>query len=169
MIGTAPNAADEIKASLTLGSVADKNDVTFTAILNGAEGNGVNVTFEAGSGPNVTTTVSVKAKQNIHVLLGTDASGVVSATASQVKAACVAHAAASLLVTTTQESDGSGVCDIQPNTFLSGGEYEAFPLNTPVLVNQRKHIAKAGTTGTLPLAFNGNVESANGALCGGAC
>ncbi|WP_416202632.1 phage tail sheath protein [Marinobacter sp. X15-166B] len=59
-------------------------------------------------------------------------------------------------------NDGTGLVNAADWQTLTGGENEAFPLDTPVLVtNLMDAIGAAGTTGTLPAALDAIADQAN--------
>ncbi|WGV98820.1 hypothetical protein QF117_10670 [Vibrio sp. YMD68] len=152
MIVTAPNAQAAMKATLELGSVANSNDLKLEAIDANTQGNGISMELLAGGGPSVTTGVKVIG-QAITVTLGTDANGDLNASASDIITALSTDDDASALLVATTTSNGSGLMPVEPQTYLSGGQDEAFPLGEPVLVYQKKQIAMAGDGGTLKTAL----------------
>lgn len=148
IIATAPNSARATAAALTLGSVMSSNDITLTAKVAGSQGNGISVEVVAGMGPSVATSVSMIG-QAVTVVLGTDGAGALNASATQVKSVIDTHVDVSAMLTASIASDGSGLMAVEFQQYLSGGQNEAYPLNTPVLVSQKKQIAMAGDGGTL--------------------
>jgi len=150
-IGTAPDAAQEVKASLSTGSEGGDTGLTFTSKLPGTFGNNIAIRFRNPVANSAALAVTVS-NQVISVSLATDAGGVITSTAAQVKTAIEGKADAHALVaiTNTGGSDGSGVVGALNTLFLAGGEDEAFPINTPVLVTaSRSQAARAGITGTI--------------------
>jgi hypothetical protein len=158
VVGTAPDSAPEVKATLATGAVGSNNALTYTAKLNGALGNGISVHQVDPRANDATLQVTVSGKA-IRVSLATGATGTITSTAAQVLAAVQANTAAAALVTVanTGASTGAGVvtASFRP-TSLAGGEDEAFPLNKPVLVPADKTLAaKLGKAGTLFQAMKG--------------
>lgn len=163
LIGTAPDSQAQTTASLATGMLATNNALTFTAVSAGAIGNSVSVKLRNPQANSAALSVTVNGSA-IVVNLATDASGVITSTATAVKAAVDAKAEAAALVTVanTGASNGSGIVAATNTTlFLSGGNDEAFPLNVPVLVaGSRLEAAKLGTAGTLPDAIDAIFDQA---------
>lgn len=158
VVGTAPNSAPEVKASLTAGAVSANNAITYTAKAYGAAGNAVSVFHKDPQANSSALAVTVSGKA-ITVSLATNSSGVITTTASQCLSAVAASAAAAALVSAANydTSNGSGVMTADYRAaYLAGGSDEPFPLNTPVLVPGDQYQAAAlGTAGTLPAAMTG--------------
>lgn len=158
VVGTAPDSAPEVKATLATGSVTSNNALTWTSKLVGLLGNNISVHLKDPKANSATLAVVVSGRA-IVVNLATDSSGAVTSTAAQVKTAIEASTEATALVgvANTGASTGAGVVAsaFRP-VYLTGGSDEPFPLNTPVLIagNQRE-AAKLGVAGTLPDAMNG--------------
>lgn len=164
IIGTAPNAAPDVKATLLTGVVASNNALTFTSKLVGAAGNAISIRFVNPGPANLSVSVIDRA---ITVTLGTNAGGALSTTAAQVKAAIEATPEANALVAVahTGTSTGAAVVGALALTSLVGGADEPFPLNTPVLVaGSRREAAKLDTVGTglgtLPQAMDSIFDQA---------
>lgn len=158
VVGTAPDAAQEVKASLQTGFAAANNALTWTAKLDGALGNDITVHLKDPKANSATLSVAVTGKA-IVVSLATGSTGAVTSTAAQVVTAVAANADANALVgvANTGASTGAGViaAAFRPAS-LAGGEDEPFPLNTPVLVaGNPRAAAKLGASGTLPDAMTG--------------
>lgn len=158
VVGTAPNSAPEVKASLLTGSVAANNGLTWTSTLTGKLGNDVTVQLVDPKANSQSLSVAVVGKA-ITVNLATSNLGAITSTAANVATAIGASIEASALVTVgnTLTSSGAGVVAAQYKPVpLAGGLDEAFPLNTPVLVaGDLRQAAKLGTAGTLPEAMTG--------------
>lgn len=157
IVGTAPGAQAEVKATLLTGVVGTNNALTFTAKLAGVAGNAITVNLRAPTGNNVPLAITVTGRA-IDVTLATGAGGTVITTATQLTSAIAGNVAANALVgvTNTGASTGAGIVAATTGAqFLAGGIDEAFPLNTPVLIaGSRAEAAKLGTTGTLPDALD---------------
>lgn len=156
IVGTAPDAQAVEQASLNTGTVAANNALTFTAVLLGALGNGITVTLKDPKANSAALAVAVNGT-DITVNLATSAAGAITSTAAQILAAIAASTEASALVTAanTGASTGAGAVAATPRTALAGGQDEAFPLNTPVLIaGSAAQAAKLGVTGTLPQALD---------------
>ncbi len=117
VVGGFELTVDAVANTATKGSGAN-GVVTFTDARRTAElgtnaslGGTVSVTYVAGSGNNVATSVAVTGTTNrtITVTLGTNANGAVSATADDVVAIIAGDTTASSLVTAVASGDGSGV------------------------------------------------------------
>jgi uncharacterized protein len=166
IIGTAPDSEPEVKATLAIGSEASDNGLTFESKLVGTLGNAIAVRFRNPGTNNAALAVTVS-NQVITVSLATNGSAVATSTADEVKAAIAASTPANALVSVADlgDSDGTGVSEIFNTTFLSGGEDEAFPLNTPKLITgSRAGADRAGVTGTLANALDGIFDQAGAAV-----
>lgn len=148
--GTAPDAQAAVAAALSVGVVASNNALTFTAVTAGVSGNDITVRLADPKAASAALGVVVSGA-NITVNLATDGSKVITSLASEVITALTNSAPAAALITAanTSTSDGTGVvAAMTKQTSLTGGEDDAFPLNTPVLVaGSRKHAQKLDTTG----------------------
>lgn len=158
VVGTAPDSAPEVKASLATGSIPSNNALTWAAKLYGALGNDISVHLKDPGANNATLSIAVSGKA-IVASLATGSTGAITTTAAQLKTAIEANTAANALVgvTHTGASTGAGVLAASYRAAnLANGADEPFPLNTPVLVagNQRE-AAKLGTAGSLPGAMKG--------------
>lgn len=162
IVGTAPDAAGAVAATLTTGRVSAKTAILYTAATAGIAGNQITVeTVDPGS--NSAALAVTVAGNAITVSLATDAQGAITSTAAEVYAAVNNAPAATALVAAANAtgSDGTGV--VLPSRVplaLTGGADEPFPLNTPVLVaGSRAEAAKLDSTGeragTLPVAMDG--------------
>lgn len=166
LIGTAPNSQAEVKATLTTGTVAANNGITYTSTLTGDLGNKSSIALVDPKANSAALSVTVSGL-DITVNLATSGAGAITTTATQLLAAIAASTAASALVTAaaTGASTGAGVVAALSKTFLSGGIAEAFPLNTPVLVaGSRVDAAKLGLTGTLPDAIDSIFDQAGAVI-----
>jgi phage tail sheath protein FI len=149
LVCTAPNAALGVVATLSIGLVASNNALTFDALSVGATGNTISVLLRNPRANAAPLAVSVSGTV-ITVDLATDATGLITSTATQVLAAIAAHAVASLLVVVSHTAGSTGAGVVAPTSsalFLSGGVDEAFPLNTPVRIASRTEAAALDTTG----------------------
>lgn len=162
IVGTAPDSEAEVKATLTTGVVASNNALTWTAKLAGVLGNKISVKLVKPNANSAALAITV-AQQAITVNLATSSEGAITTTAAQLKTALEANAAANALVgvANTGASTGAGALAAVPLSFLSGGEDEAFPLNTPVLVaGSRREASRLGASGTLPTAMDSIFDQA---------
>lgn len=158
LVGTAPDSAPEVKATLATGSASSNNGLTWTSKLYGIQGNDITVHLKDPKANSSSLAIAVSGKA-ITVNLATNSSGAITTTAAQLKTAIEANTAAHALVgvANTGASTGAGVVGASFRfAYLTGGADEPFPLNTPVLVagNQRQ-AAKLGASGTLPGAMDG--------------
>ena len=157
VIGTAPNAQQEVKAALQIGLVGSNNALTFTSKLAGELGNSSSLRLVDPGANNATLSISVSGR-DVTVSLATGVAGAITTTATALKTAIEANPAAHALftITNTGASTGAGVVAALRRASLSGGLDDAFPLNTPVLVpGDAALAAKLGTAGTLPAALDG--------------
>jgi len=163
LIGTAPDSEGAASASLTVGSEAMNNGITFTAASPGVEGNNVALYLKA-TAADQTLDVSVQ-QAEITITLATDSEGVATSTASDVITAVGDNNEAAALVTAAAvgASDGSGLMPANNRfSYLLGGLDEAFPLNTPTLVAGRRiEAARMGKNGTLPRAIDAIFDHAS--------
>ena len=109
-------------ATLTTALAGDNNDLTYTADASGPTGNNIRVTYVV-AGIDTPLSVSV-AGNDISVNIATDAGGVATSTAAQVRDAVNADAGASALVTAANAigGDGTGVVEAMPLTNLASGD-----------------------------------------------
>lgn len=162
IIGTAPDSQAVAQSTLKTGIVASNNALTFTAVPVGALGNDVTVELKDPKANNATLSVDVSGK-NVVVNLATSAAGAVTTTAAQIITAIAAKAEAAALIVAanTPTSTGAAAVTAVARTALAGGQDEAFPLNTPVLVaGSRIEASKLGKTGTLPDAMDSIFDQA---------
>ncbi len=162
IVGTAPNAQPEVKATLAIGVVGSNNALTFTSKLAGVAGNNISVRLVNPQADSATLSVSVVDKA-ITVNLATSSGGTITTTATQLATAIAGNAAANALVSVanTGASTGASAVTALATAFLAGGVDEAFPLNTPVLVaGSRLEAAKLGAAGTLPSAMDSIFDQA---------
>lgn len=159
VVGTAPDSAPAVTATLSVGVVSSNNALTFTSKRAGAAGNEITV-WRKNPGANSAALSIVCDGLNIVANLATNSSGAITTTATQLATAIAANTAAAALVdiANTGASTGAGVVSASFRAEnLGGGVDEAFPLNTPVLLagRQTDKIAALGTSGTLPNALDG--------------
>jgi len=171
LIGTAPDALPETKASLLTGVVADDNALTWTAELSGVSGNGISIQL-VDPGVNSSPLKITVTGYAIVVSLATDPEGAITSTAGAIITAVGADYEAVELVSVanTGESGGTGVVTamLAPAN-LSGGVDEAFPLDTPTLIaGSRREAAKLDTVGagrgTLPGAVDSIFDQAGAVI-----
>lgn len=166
LIGTAPDAQAEVKATLATGVVGSNNALTWTSKLAGVLGNNISVKLVDPAANNATLSVTVTG-QAIVASLATSAAGAITTTAAQLKTAIEASVAANALVTVTATgaSTGAGAVAALATTYLSGGVDEAFPLDKPVMIaGSRLEAAKLGATGTLPDAVDSIFDQAGAVI-----
>lgn len=157
VIGTAPDAQQEVKASLQIGVVGSNNALTFTSKLPGELGNSSSLTLVDPKANNAALSISVSGR-DVTVRLATGVAGAITTTATQLKTAIEANASAHALftITNTGASTGAGVVAALRRAQLADGLDDVFPLNTPVLVpGDASMAAKLGSSGTLPAAMDG--------------
>lgn len=157
VIGTAPDSQQEVKASLQFGTIAANNALTVTSKLPGALGNSSSLRLVKPNANDAALSISVSGR-DVTVSLATSAAGAVTTTAAMLKTAIEEHATAGSLFTLTNTGASTGVGVVAPmrRVQLTGGQDDAFPLNTPVLVpGDAAMAAKLGNAGTLPAAMNG--------------
>lgn len=162
IVGTAPDAQAEVKAVLQTGTEAGNTGITWTSKLAGVLGNKINVQMVNPKANSAALSVAV-AGQDITISLATSEAGAITTTAAQIIAAIAASEKASALVTAaaTGESTGAGVVAAMRRQYLTGGQDEAFPINTPTLVaGSRLEAARLGTKGTLPPAMDSIFDQA---------
>lgn len=152
LVGTAPDASTGVPASATSGTPLLDNQLVFTAVNPGRDGNHFIVNavavIPAASDPQETATVAEWQDETLNIYLGTDAGGVITASAADVAMTVNNLEPAKLTVT----GNGNGI--ISPFSLqLSGGEDEAFPLNIPVAVIGNTMASKLGNSGTLRQAL----------------
>ena len=166
IVGTAPEAQAAAAATLATGVVASNNALTWTAKTTGALGNDIGVVLKDPLANSAALSVSVTNKV-ITVSLATSAGGAITTTGTQLIAAISGNASANALVTVTNTGASTGASAVAavPQTFLDGGQDDAFPLDTPVLISgTRSEAAKLGTLGTLPAAIDAILDQAGAAI-----
>lgn len=163
LVATAPEALTGLAANATIRTIADNADIVYTALEPGSAGNSIRVSYVLPASSSAALSVGVSGK-DITVSLATDIEGAMISTALEVMAAIEASTEATALVSVALDSgsNGTGLVNASGWEKLSGGENEAFPLNTPVLVtNVFDAIGNAGTTGTLPAALDAIADQAS--------
>lgn len=166
LVGTAPDAETALAANTTIAFTAANTGVVFTAAEAGEAGNDIRIRYVKPASASAALAVTVDGK-DITVSLATDINGDISSTAGDVVTAITGSAEASALVSaeTPSGEDGTGVVSSKRFVELDGGQDEPFPLDVPVLVTDvPTAIGNAGTSGTLPQAFDGINDQAN-AVC----
>lgn len=151
LVGTAPDASGGVCASGTAGSWLLSSALDFTAKKAGRSGNEISVVANGSTQQNAETTAALEGN-TLTITLGTDEHGETNATASRVKEVVNALEDSPVMADTSMlnaDSVGEGV--VSPFTLtLSGGEDEAFPVNTPVVVaGALTQAGKLGASGTL--------------------
>ncbi|ELY5938916.1 phage tail sheath subtilisin-like domain-containing protein [Cronobacter malonaticus] len=158
LVGTAPDAEKGVAASLTTGSVLAGNAITFTAAEPGAAGNKLKVEMvrpASSQGTKETKGMPIITSASfsdglLHISLGVDADGVVTASAADIVEAVSALENTGIMASLYSGSSGEGVVELLSATTLSGGEDEPFPLYKPSIISGSKNKAKKlGTAGTL--------------------
>ena len=156
IVGTAPEAATEAAAALTLGTVDANTGLTFTAAVPGAGGNQISIHPRNPGTASAELAVSVATagtRATITINLETDGTGAPVSTAAEVMAAVNAHTGAAALVSAAALglSSGAGVFPATTKpAALTGGADDALPLNVPRLLTSAADLAALGTAGTLP-------------------
>lgn len=148
-------------ATLTTALAGANDDLKYTADARGSSGNDIRIAYVA-AGVSTPLSVSVAGK-DITVNLATDAAGVATSTAAQVRDAVNADAGASALVTVADETgnDGTGVVADMSPTNLAGGSDGRWTL--PVASGIRMRPA----TGAVPieLKWAQTAGTRNGQTC----
>ncbi|ELO5000694.1 phage tail sheath subtilisin-like domain-containing protein [Escherichia coli] len=151
LVGTAPDASGGVCASGTAGSWLLGTALDFTAKQEGRVGNKISVVAVAATEQNAQTAASLKGTI-LTITLGTDEHSQVNATVDRVTE--VVNALGDSPVTAAASTLNAGGAEnkvVSPFSLtLSGGEDEAFPVNTPVVVaGAITQAGKLGTAGTL--------------------
>jgi len=110
------------KASLTTALTGTNNDLVWTAVNGGPQGNGIWIRYVDPAANNSPLEIDV-ADKGITIYLATNSSGVITSTATSVKTEVAAHPVAKLLVVGANAStnDGTGVVTAMPASYLTGG------------------------------------------------
>ncbi|WP_097728343.1 phage tail sheath subtilisin-like domain-containing protein, partial [Escherichia coli] len=151
VVGTAPQAAGAVAATLTAGTPLLDNELTFTAKAGGRSGNTITVIAEQAVKEKSAGAVPTSAKWengSLLITLGCSEKGAGNATVSDVVTAVNGVAGAGVSAT----GSGDGIVSSFSGT-LSGGEDEPFPLNTPVAMAGTTALSRLGITGTLKQAL----------------
>jgi hypothetical protein len=113
---------DAVKASNSTDLVGSNNDLTFTAVQAGTDGNDISVAYVDPADNDQALAITVTGSA-ISVSLATGEAGAITSTANQVKSALNGDAEASLLIQTTlkQGSSGVGVVTAMNALVLTGG------------------------------------------------
>ncbi len=144
LIGTAPDSAKSIAASLTIGTPILDDCIKFTAKKAGKEGNAISLEFVYGPDFSVIVT-----DQHIKVTVN------VSSSAVEIAAPLRSDESVSALVDVDLIGNGAGEFGVFSKIFLSGGEDESFPLKKPcVIFGSRKRAESLGKAGSLPAAID---------------
>jgi phage tail sheath protein FI len=159
LVGTAPDAIAGVTASIIIGNTLMNNAIVFTATTMGFAGNQLRVTAVPGTpditdpdNPAASDTTATYANKLLTITLGTDATGIVIATAAEVVAAVALVTASEITAELYPGITGAGIVDPFAATALQGGQDEPFPLYTPTLISgSYTQAAKLGTAGSLPL------------------
>ncbi|MBF0035810.1 phage tail protein [Citrobacter freundii] len=154
IIGTAPDAAGETEASITVGSSLLENVLTFTAAgqFTGTKGNGLKVAAVAGDA--TVTEVAAAFSAGLLTITLVMTAGKSVSTASEVEEAVNALATPSILAAVADGS-GDGVVTPFQAMQLTGGMDEPFPLGIPwVIYGSQTQADQLGDAGTLKTAIN---------------
>ena len=151
LVGTASDASGGVCASGTAGSWLLGTALDFTAKQEGRAGNKISVVAVAATEQSAQTTASLEGT-TLTITLGTDEHSQVNATADRVTE--VVNALDDSPVTAAVSTLNAGGAEnnvVSPFSLtLSGGEDEAFPVNTPVVVaGAITQAGKLGAAGTL--------------------
>lgn len=146
-----PNTAAVLSTALA----GANNDLDFTAVTAGADGNDITIAYIDPAANDAALSVSVSGTA-ITVNLATGGGGAITSTAAQVDAAIDALPAAAALVTPANKAanDGTGVATAMAATALTGGQSATATLFTVTGVVAAKVFAKcteslAGATATV--------------------
>lgn len=137
-------------ATVTTSLTGTNNDLTFTAVYTGQQGNNITITYIV-AGINTPLSVVVSGT-NIVVYVATDGSGNPISTAAEIAAAIAANPAASALISVSNApgNDGTGIVTAMPTTSLGGGMGVVQPINNggpstfnPFMANGTAYIISA--------------------------
>lgn len=106
-------------ASGITNSGVTNGELTWSAVANGIDGNGITIVQQDPQANSAALSISVVDK-TIVVNLATDGSGVITTTAGDIKTAIEADSSASALVTVAYSGDGTGLAT-DDNAVLAGG------------------------------------------------
>ncbi len=122
MITQTVSGGSAVAATLSTNLSGSNNDLTFTAVTAGTGGNSVTVSYVDPSANAASLSVSVLGTA-ITVNLATDGGGLITSTATLVRAALIASTPAAALITPTLKTgnDGTGVVTALAATALAGG------------------------------------------------
>lgn len=122
LITASVNDGSAVKATLTTSLTGSNNDLVYTAVTGGTDGNSITIAYVDPSADNAALDVEV-VDSAITVNLATDGSGTITTTAADISAAIASNGQASALVTVENAStnDGTGVVIALTATALSGG------------------------------------------------
>lgn len=155
LVGTAPDAAGAVAATLTTGTPLLNNELVITAKVAGRSGNAIRVIAEQAQPDrkrkDAASAAPVSAKwesDSLLITLGCNDAGEGIASVSDVVAAVNGAQGANAV------ASGSGDGIVSPfSGTLSGGEDEPFPLNKPVAMAGTATLSRLGRTGTLKQAL----------------
>jgi hypothetical protein len=160
IVGTAPNSEAGVSATLTIGS--GTSALTFIAVEAGSAGNDISVALVNPGEASQALAVSLDGLK-VTVSLATGSDSAITSTAAQIKAALDDDDDIAALIDTT--SGGTGVVTASVEKFLTEGEDEAFPLNTPVLLTPSSgEVLRLGAAGSLYYAIQ-NIWNQADAVC----
>ncbi len=151
LVGTAPDASGGVCASGTAGSWLLGTALDFTAKQEGRVGNKISVVAVAATEQSAQTTASLEGA-TVTITLGTDEHSQVNATADRVTEAVNALGDSPVTAAVSPLNAGGAENNVVSpfSLTLSGGEDEAFPVNTPVVVaGALTQAGKLGAAGTL--------------------
>lgn len=154
LIGTAPDATPDVKATLEIGTAAANTGLRFTAKLAGKAGNAISLTLVDPAGNSQALSVDVDGTAII-VNLATSSSGAITTTAATLKSAIEGDEDANALVSiaAVSGSSGAGVLAAAAAQMLAGGVDEPYPLDTPIEIVGRRP-AGLGEGGSIPAALD---------------
>lgn len=162
LVGTAPDAAPARKAEITAGSRILGTVIRLTAKIAGRAGNEISVVARV-SPTALPGTTAILDKKRIVITLATGANGSSIAPLSSVIS--IINALVDSPVVAAIDEGSAATAIIQPfSATLAGGQDEAFPVDTPVVVGgMLSRDSGLGTEGSLPDALS-DIFDQTGAL-----
>ncbi|OAT26731.1 phage tail sheath monomer [Buttiauxella ferragutiae ATCC 51602] len=165
IVGTAPDSAGTVAASLVTGTSILDNVITYSAteLFPGMQGNALSVVAVLGD-DSVTTVAATFANQELTITL-VATSGASTSTAAEVVEVVNAIATPGILATLSGTGDGI-IAPFQKQQ-LAGGKDEPYPLNTPLVIyGSQAQADLLGTTGTLHTAISEIFEQTGALIVG---
>ncbi|NOI20818.1 phage tail protein [Vibrio coralliilyticus] len=137
------DASPATKAALAVGAAVLGDDLMFTAVSAGKDGNAISITIQSATEADAVASVDVLGKA-ITITLATNADTLPTTKVTDIPALIEGsnEAKALVLCTTTTDEDDAGIPDIFNKSFLEGGLDEPFPELKPVLITGRLSQAK---------------------------